>query len=137
MRTARCASRNSARALAFDSWTRILRGSVFSPRRTRNASNGPSDGPSILYVNQIRSNIGDLAATTAPATTSLWPRMSVIIIVGFAGVSTYTRRVFRRTASTHARGRRGSTKVVFTPNRGRRRVKISVVAVYRLEPDTT
>src|SRR5438046_10661670 len=63
--------------------------------------------------------------------------MSVIIMVGFAGVSMYTNRVLGRTAAFHAPERRGSTKVVSTPNRGRRRGKISVVAAKELAPDTT
>ena len=67
-----------------------------------------------------------VARTDLAAETASW--MSVIIMVGFAGVSMYTNRVLGRTAAFHAPERRGSTKVVSTPNRGRSRVKISVVA---------
>src|SRR5206468_10837805 len=69
----------------------------------------------------------DLAAETAP-----W--MSVIIMVGFAGVSMYTNRVLGRTAAFHAPERRGSTKDVSTPNRGRSRVKSSVDAAMGYAP---
>src|SRR2546429_8523636 len=64
-----------------------------------------------------------VARTDFAAATASW--MSVIIIVGFAGVSMYTNRVLGRTAAFHAPGRRGSTKGGSTPNPGRGAAKKS------------
>ena len=58
----------------------ILSASVFVPRRTSHASNGPRIAPSAFCTNFSHSMSSSRVATTTPPTLSLWPLRYFVVL---------------------------------------------------------
>ncbi len=68
-----CRSRNAATALAFAQWRSMRTASVFTPRSTSHASNGPGTAPSDFCRNASCAAMASSFVATKPPITSEWP----------------------------------------------------------------